>query len=61
MQTIPDTTRIAADTITLFGQIHQTSICVCESVGLTGPVWPIVLLVAGGLIALGLIRSMLRF
>jgi hypothetical protein len=64
MQTLPDTTtvsRAAADTLTFFGQIHQTSATVCESIGLSGPVWPIVLLVAGGLVAFGLIRSILRF
>lgn len=61
MQTLPDTTRVTADTLSFFGTIHQTSVGVCESIGLTGPVWPVVLLVAGGLIALALIRSILRF
>jgi hypothetical protein len=61
MQTIPDTTKSVTDTLTFFGTIHQTSAGICESIGLSGPVWPVVLLVVGGLVGLSLIRAILRF
>lgn len=59
MQTLPDSTRIAQDTTSFGAQLLSAATDITTSIGLDGPVWPIVLLCLGGIIALALVRSLI--